>query len=152
MRSVDADTLKEEIRKVVAEERKEDEKWAAGLRYALTIIDKAQTVESSQGEWLDNDTTSWECSCCGYGVNRWNNTPFCPNCGANMKGVIERTAQEGHNNMSWNEPSCAQEESEQSNGETFTAIYDHNDGIFDPTYINDEVDCSDLGIYPWGNS
>lgn len=31
-------------------------------------------------------------------------------------------------------------------------IYDHNNGIADPTYINGIIDCSDLGIYPWGNS
>ena len=31
-------------------------------------------------------------------------------------------------------------------------VQDFNDGIFDPTYINDIVDCSDLGIYPWGDS
>lgn len=27
-----------------------------------------------------------------------------------------------------------------------------DDGICDPTYINDIIDCSDLGIFPWGNS
>ena len=31
-------------------------------------------------------------------------------------------------------------------------ISDFNDGIADPTYINDIIDCSDLGIYPWGDS
>lgn len=36
--------LKEDISKVVAEERKEDEKWALGLKYALKLIDNAQTV------------------------------------------------------------------------------------------------------------
>jgi len=52
----------------------------------------------------------------------------------------------------WDETSSEQEESEQPKEETFNTVYDHNDGIADPTYINDMVDCSDLGIYPWGNS
>lgn len=38
-----------------------------------------------KGEWIDDSPTSWKCSCCGYGVNRWNNTPFCPNCGIKMQ-------------------------------------------------------------------
>lgn len=54
--------------------------------------------------------------------------------------------------MSWDETSSEQEESDQPKGETFNNVQDFNDGIFDPTYINDIVDCSDLGIYPWGNS
>ena len=37
--------LKEVTSKVVAEEIKEDEKWAVGLRYALTLIDKAPPVK-----------------------------------------------------------------------------------------------------------
>lgn len=54
--------------------------------------------------------------------------------------------------MSWDESASEQEESEQPNDETFNNVHDFNDGIFDPAYINDIVDCSDLGIYPWGNS
>lgn len=42
-----------------------------------------------KGEWIDYSPISWKCSCCGYGVNRWNNTPFCPNCGTSMKGGAE---------------------------------------------------------------
>lgn len=38
------------------------------------------------GHWIDGDRTRWECSNCGYGVLDWNNTPYCPNCGAKMKG------------------------------------------------------------------
>ena len=52
----------------------------------------AKCVEDNdrpKGEWIDDSPTSWKCSCCGYGVNRWNNTPFCPNCGASMKGGVE---------------------------------------------------------------
>ena len=30
--------------------------------------------------------------------------------------------------------------------------YEAIDGIYDPSYINEFVDCSDLGIFPWGDS
>lgn len=32
-----------------------------------------------KGKWISD-----KCSICGYGVNPWNNTPYCPNCGADM--------------------------------------------------------------------
>lgn len=35
---------------------------------------------------------------------------------------------------------------------TLYNVNDFNGGIADPTYINGIIDCSDLGIYPWGNS
>ena len=37
--------------------------------------------ERKKGVWI-NDC----CSICGYGVEPWNNTPYCPNCGADMRG------------------------------------------------------------------
>lgn len=42
---ISREALKEVISKVVSEEKKEDERWAAGLRYSLTLIDNAKTVE-----------------------------------------------------------------------------------------------------------
>lgn len=36
------------------------------------------------GYWIEGDMTRWKCSNCGYGVLDWNNTPYCPNCGAMM--------------------------------------------------------------------
>lgn len=42
-----------------------------------------------QGEWIDEGVTGWKCNKCGYGVLRYNNTNFCPNCGAKMKGSAE---------------------------------------------------------------
>lgn len=32
------------------------------------------------GKWIKDN-----CSICGYGVRPWNNTPYCPNCGAEME-------------------------------------------------------------------
>ena len=41
--------------------------------------------ELRQGKWLDLDPIKWECSICHYKVERWNNTPYCPSCGAKME-------------------------------------------------------------------
>lgn len=38
------------------------------------------------GKWVDDgDPLMFTCGNCGYGVMRYNNTPFCPNCGAKME-------------------------------------------------------------------
>ena len=39
------------------------------------------TPSRPKGEWIDDN-----CSICGYGVEEWNNTPYCPSCGAKMGG------------------------------------------------------------------
>ena len=39
-----------------------------------------------KGEWIGG-VMGWECSHCGYGVFIYNNTDFCPNCGADMRGT-----------------------------------------------------------------
>lgn len=60
--------------------------------------------------------------------------------------------QEEYNDMHWDEEPFDCEESEQTNDETFNNVRDFHGGIVDPTYINGIIDCSDLGISPWGNS
>ena len=78
MRAIDADELKEIIRTMQA---------IGGNYNIIDVIDSMKTLElRPKGEWIGNASTSWKCSCCGYGVNPWNNTPFCPNCGADMRG------------------------------------------------------------------
>lgn len=48
------------------------------------IIDNAPTVDLvKHGKW-NGGLANWNCSACNYGVNAWNNTPYCPNCGAKM--------------------------------------------------------------------
>ena len=43
-----------------------------------------------KGEWIDEGVNGWKCDKCGYGVLRYNNTNFCPKCGAKMgKGDAE---------------------------------------------------------------
>ena len=46
-------------------------------------IDAMPTIEPERkkGEWKND-----KCSVCGYGVQPWNNTPFCPKCGADLRG------------------------------------------------------------------
>lgn len=65
------------------------------------VIDKHPTVEIKQreGEWIDKPTgayrrmQSW-CSACGKhsgigGIESNRHKPYCPNCGAKMKGGAE---------------------------------------------------------------
>ena len=35
--------------------------------------------DKNVGKWIND-----KCSKCGYGVEPWNNTPYCPRCGAKM--------------------------------------------------------------------
>ena len=55
---------------------------------AIDLLKNAPTIEPERkkGKWkLDRDTErDWYCSECGYIGNRW--FPFCPNCGADMRG------------------------------------------------------------------
>lgn len=37
-----------------------------------------------EGKWIGDDPAEWECSLCQYKVARWNNTSYCPCCGAKM--------------------------------------------------------------------
>lgn len=46
-------------------------------------------VDRPSGEWIGERVghgPGYTCSLCDYGVQPWNNTNFCPNCGAKMKG------------------------------------------------------------------
>lgn len=52
---------------------------------ALEMAISALKDSKSKGEWINGDKTRWKCSVCHYGVLDWNNTPFCPNCGADMR-------------------------------------------------------------------
>lgn len=52
--------------------------------YSLKDIPNAEVEPIKYGEWLDLDPAEWECSRCHYEVERWNNTLYCPSCGAKM--------------------------------------------------------------------
>lgn len=55
-------------------------------RHFIKILSELPSAEPERkkGVWI-NDC----CSICGYGVEPWNNTPYCPNCGADMRGEQE---------------------------------------------------------------
>lgn len=49
----------------------------------------ADVEEVKHGHWIDLNITEWQCSECKYRVERWNNTPHCPDCGTKMDGGIK---------------------------------------------------------------
>lgn len=56
--------------------------WEGKLVFErIRRIPAVDVPDRNVGKWIDD-----KCSECGYGVQSWNNTPFCPNCGADMKG------------------------------------------------------------------
>ena len=54
----------------------------------VNLIDDIKQLPSvsqpKTGHWEDGSPISWICSECGYQVRIYNNTNFCPNCGAKM--------------------------------------------------------------------
>ena len=56
------------------------------LRKDLRELPSAQPGRK-RGKWIDDgDPFMWVCDVCGYRVKRYNNTRYCPNCGADMRG------------------------------------------------------------------
>ena len=52
----------------------------------LEAIAELPPAEPKRGKWVDDgDPLMLTCGNCGYAVMRYNNTPFCPNCGADMR-------------------------------------------------------------------
>ena len=86
MRAIDADTL---IKKMLADaDTYSNDDIRHGYHNCVSLVYDAHTIELKQetGEWIDTgDPATWVCECCGYRVFRYNNTPFCPNCGAKME-------------------------------------------------------------------
>ena len=53
----------------------------------IDAIPSADVRENARGEWIHYDGEfdyDFKCSECGYSV--WDNSDFCPNCGADMRG------------------------------------------------------------------
>lgn len=60
--------------------------YSQGFLEGVRMCEQAQP-EQKLGKWVDDgDPLNWVCSECGYRVFRYNNTPYCPNCGADMRG------------------------------------------------------------------
>lgn len=76
------------------------EKWdASDFEWSAHRVQMAGYRKQSEGEWIDKPTgaygrmQSW-CSACGKhsgigGIESNRHKPFCPNCGAKMKGGEE---------------------------------------------------------------
>lgn len=111
MRIIDADNLKKQITETVEAEGEIDLKWSKGLNYSLKMIDNAPTVPNeymrgyeaaereykrSPGEWIrkvdEVGFISYICSKCGaeIEVEDCSDDKFCFNCGADMKGEINK--------------------------------------------------------------
>ena len=106
MRLIDADALNDAMYHEAFEndasynESNPMAKWDSGLwiRYKLfeNAIDEAPTIQPKRGEWIDMGDFE-QCSVCKgthlkefqsyYGKTTWVKTPYCPNCGARMKGA-----------------------------------------------------------------
>lgn len=66
-----------------------------GLQVAIQELKELPAVDAAlviHGRWVyeDSDPMTMPCSNCNYRVFRYNNTPFCPNCGADMREVTKR--------------------------------------------------------------
>ena len=62
---------------------------ANGIYDAIKAIEQLPPAEPKTGKWVDDgDPLMLTCENCGYGVMRYNNTPFCQNCGE--KKEVER--------------------------------------------------------------
>ena len=63
--------------------------WAKGLEPSqyLEIIPEADVVPVRHGRWIASHDEFCACSICKYPVYAgWNQTNYCPNCGARMVG------------------------------------------------------------------
>lgn len=56
--------------------------------YNQGFVDAMKLRESAErkGKWIPEGSGFWKCNNCGYGVEPYNNTPYCPKCGADMRG------------------------------------------------------------------
>ena len=100
MRAIDADKLKESIKRQLAFLRLLENDYLTEILNILEVgfkeeIDKAPTIELKRGHWVEDDNGDVVCSNCGkfedefvYGTEYWygaGESNYCPNCGAKME-------------------------------------------------------------------
>ena len=56
------------------------------FKVAIANFPTVDAVEVVHGRWLQDEPATVYCSECNYRANAYNNTPYCPNCGAKMDG------------------------------------------------------------------
>ena len=101
MRPIDADALKQEIFRYANEpiklnDRRWDTRCVAICEDMNGMIDLASTIDAEpvrRGRWTTKRTWTpwthdgeWYCSECDYEPTVFENTPYCPHCGAKMDG------------------------------------------------------------------
>lgn len=69
------------------------------INHLIGNLSPTDVIEVKHGEWLDGNRQTWNgtywfiyCSECLHerkDDNHDNDTPFCPNCGADMKGGVD---------------------------------------------------------------
>ena len=62
--------------------------FTKGWQALWGMILNLPSADRPQGEWIGAQIRhypGYECSLCHYGVQPWNNTNYCPNCGAKMR-------------------------------------------------------------------
>lgn len=101
MRAIDADALIADLEHDVAidedmldyEEMTEDRREIIQFdkdckQNAIDLLNHASTIEPRKGKWIHYDEGDFDydykCSNCGYTV--WDDSDFCPGCGADMRG------------------------------------------------------------------
>lgn len=52
--------------------------------YGVSLGEKADVTKVVHGKWLQDEPATVYCSECSYRVWAYNNTPYCPHCGAKM--------------------------------------------------------------------
>ena len=88
-RYIDADEVRYRLFSVAITDDLYGMGMSKGIDVALKIINDqptADVVEVKHAYWIDLNIAEWQCSECKYRVERWNNTPYCPECGAKMDG------------------------------------------------------------------
>ena len=90
---MDKECIERDAAKELLHRALEDE-WE--IQYAYNRLDEIPAADVRpvvRGEWKQFDEDTWECSNCGLlwtlndGNPHDNNMNFCPNCGADMRGV-----------------------------------------------------------------
>ena len=67
--------------------------FATSCKYCEIWVAISAIESQKVGKWkrvpLKNwESTGWRCSLCNYGVKAWNNTLYCPRCGAKMEDGV----------------------------------------------------------------
>ena len=74
------------------------ERWCGIMDAKQIIINTPFVLDKPQGEWIEVDDYFIRCKCsiCGWESHKYEDDvygmPYCPNCGAKMKGADNETA------------------------------------------------------------